>query len=76
MLGWAEDSNFAVARAFIRLQKILAAHKQLAGKPAELEQRIEEHDEEEVTAIFEAVLANSGRRLFRLTPREFYTVTS
>ena len=43
-----------VVRAFIRLRQFLATHKELAGKLAELENRIAEHDEE-ITALFEAI---------------------
>ena len=50
----AVHASVAVVRAFIRLREILATHKELAGKLAELEKRIEEHDEE-IAAIFEAI---------------------
>jgi hypothetical protein len=33
-----------VVRAFLRLRKALATHKELAAKLAELEQRLETHD--------------------------------
>jgi uncharacterized membrane protein len=41
-------------RAFVKLREILSAHKELAKKLAELEQKIECHDEE-IRAIFEAI---------------------
>ena len=50
----AVQASIAVVRAFIRLREILAAHKELARKLAQLEERIEGHDEE-ITAIFEAI---------------------
>jgi hypothetical protein len=50
----AVQASIAVVRAFIRLREILAAHKELAHKLDQLEERIEEHDEE-ITAIFEAI---------------------
>lgn len=43
-----------MVRAFIRLRQFLATHKELADKLAELESRVEEHDEE-ITALFEAI---------------------
>lgn len=50
----AVQASIAVVRAFIRLREILATHKELAGKLAELEKRIEGHDEE-IMALFEAI---------------------
>ena len=50
----AVQASIAVVRAFIRLRHFLATHKQLARKLAELEGRLEEHDEE-ITALFEAI---------------------
>jgi ORF6N domain len=50
----AVEASIAVVRAFIRLRQILATHKELARKLAELEKRIEGHDEQ-ITAIFEAI---------------------
>jgi aromatic ring-opening dioxygenase LigB subunit len=46
--------NIAVMRAFVKLREILSAHKELAQKLNELEQKIERHDEE-IAAIFEAI---------------------
>jgi phage regulator Rha-like protein len=50
----AVEVSVYVVRAFIRLREILATHKELARKLAQLEERIEEHDEE-IVAIFEAI---------------------
>lgn len=50
----AVQASIAVVRAFTRLREILATHQELAGKLAELEQRIEGQDEE-ITALFEAI---------------------
>ena len=50
----AIQASIAVVRAFIRLRVILAAHKQLARKLAQLESRIEAHDEE-IIALFDAI---------------------
>jgi hypothetical protein len=50
----AVQASIAVVRAFIRLRQFLATHRQLARKLAELEGRLEEHDEE-ITALFEAI---------------------
>lgn len=41
-------------RAFVKLREMLATHRELARKLAQLEKRIEGHDEE-ITAIFEAI---------------------
>ena len=46
--------NIQIMRAFVKLREILATHKELARKLAQLEKRIEGHDEE-ITAIFEAI---------------------
>jgi hypothetical protein len=50
----AVQSSIAVVRAFIRLRGILATHKELASKLAELEKRLEGHDEE-IMVLFEAI---------------------
>jgi hypothetical protein len=50
----AVQASIAVVRAFVRLREILAAHKELAQKLSELENRIEEHDQE-IVALFEAI---------------------
>jgi len=46
--------NIQIMRAFVKLREILTTHKELARKLAQLEKRIEGHDEE-ITAIFEAI---------------------
>jgi phage regulator Rha-like protein len=46
--------NVEIMRAFVRLREILATHRQLAGKLAELERRMATHDEQ-IQAIFEAI---------------------
>lgn len=50
----AIQASIAVVRAFIRLREILAAHHELAGKLAELEQRVEAQDDD-IKALFEAI---------------------
>jgi hypothetical protein len=40
----AVDMSIFVVRAFVRLRDALVAHKQLAAKFVELEQRLEKHD--------------------------------
>ncbi len=46
--------NIAIMRAFVKLREILSAHKELAYKLAELERKIERH-EEEIKAIFDVI---------------------
>lgn len=46
--------NVQIMRAFVKLREMLATHRELARKLAQLEKRIEGHDEE-ITAIFEAI---------------------
>lgn len=46
--------NIAIMRAFVRLREMLATHKQLARKLAELEQHLERHDQQ-IQSIFEAI---------------------
>jgi phage regulator Rha-like protein len=46
--------NIAIMRAFVKLRQMLSAHKELAQKLAELEQKIEKHDGE-IGAIFQAI---------------------
>lgn len=46
--------NIAIIRVFFRLRQMLATHKDLAAKLAELENRLKDHDEQ-ITAIFEAI---------------------
>ncbi|HVB57865.1 MAG TPA: ORF6N domain-containing protein [Candidatus Acidoferrales bacterium] len=50
----AIEVSVYVVRAFVKLRKMLRTHKELARKLAELEKRIEGHDEE-ITALFEAI---------------------
>lgn len=50
----AIEVSVYVVRAFIKLREMLSTHKKLALKLAELEKRIEAHDEE-ITALFEAI---------------------
>ena len=46
--------NIVIMWAFVKLRQILSTHKKLAYKLAELERKIEKHDEE-IKAIFEAI---------------------
>lgn len=46
--------NIAIMRAFVRLRQLLATHKELADKLAELEKKVVWHDAE-IQAIFEAI---------------------
>ena len=46
--------NIAIMRAFVRLRETLSLHKDLAGKLAELERRIEGQDEN-IRSLFEAI---------------------
>jgi phage regulator Rha-like protein len=46
--------NITTMRAFVKLRQILAAHKELADKLNELEQRLSKHDAD-IQAIFEAI---------------------
>jgi septal ring factor EnvC (AmiA/AmiB activator) len=41
-------------RVFVKLREFLSTHKELAHKLAELERKIERHDEE-IKAIFDAI---------------------
>jgi phage regulator Rha-like protein len=50
----AVEVSVYVVRAFVKLREMLRAHKELARKLAELEKRIEGHDEE-IMALFEAI---------------------
>ena len=50
----AVQVNVEIMRAFVRLRDMVSAHKDLARKLAELEQRIEKHDED-IRLIFEAI---------------------
>jgi hypothetical protein len=46
--------NIQIMRAFVKLREMLSTHRELAKKLAELEKRIEGHDDD-ITAIFEAI---------------------
>jgi len=48
------EASIFVVRAFVKLREVLATHKQLARKFAELEKGIKDHDEK-IEAIFEAI---------------------
>lgn len=50
----AVEMSLAVIRVFVKLRAILSAHKELADKIQELENRIERHDKE-IQAIFQAI---------------------
>lgn len=50
----AEQVNIAIMRAFVRLRETLSLHKELAHKLAELERKIENHDEH-IQTLFEAI---------------------
>ena len=50
----AIEVSVYVVRAFVKLREMLRTHKELARKLAELEKRIEGHDEE-IVALFEAI---------------------
>ncbi len=46
--------NIAIMRTFVKLKTILSNHKELVHKLAELERKIEKHDED-ICVIFEAI---------------------
>ncbi|HUU40122.1 MAG TPA: ORF6N domain-containing protein [Desulfatiglandales bacterium] len=50
----AIEVNIAIMRAFVHLRKVISSHDKLSRKLAELEQRLEGHDEK-IEAIFEAI---------------------
>lgn len=50
----AIEMSIYVVRAFVKLREMLGTHKELAQKLAELERRIEGHDED-ITSVFEAI---------------------
>jgi hypothetical protein len=50
----AIEVNIAIMRAFVKLREILATHKDLAEKLAQLEQKIGEHDQS-FQMVFEAI---------------------
>ena len=50
----AVEASIYVVRAFIRLRELLAGHAELSQKLAELEQRVDGHDEH-ISALIEAI---------------------
>src|SRR5262249_32675628 len=50
----AVQASIAVVRAFVKLRKLIGTRTELAKKLADLEKRIEGHDEE-IAALFEAI---------------------
>ncbi|MBW2240322.1 MAG: ORF6N domain-containing protein [Deltaproteobacteria bacterium] len=50
----AIEVNIAIMRVFVQLRKTVATHKELSRELADLEQRIEGHDEQ-IQVIFEAI---------------------
>ena len=46
--------NIAIMRAFVKLREMVSAHKELAGKLAELERRVASHDGH-ITSLFDAI---------------------
>ena len=50
----AVQVNIAIMRAFVKLREMVAAHKELAGKLAELERRVASHDGH-IKSLFDAI---------------------
>jgi hypothetical protein len=50
----AIEVNIAIVRAFVRLRELLATHKELARKLADLERKLGEHDQK-FQVVFEAI---------------------
>ena len=50
----AVEVNIAIMRAFVKLREIIATHKELAEKIAELERRYQKHDSQ-IEAVFDAI---------------------
>jgi hypothetical protein len=50
----AAQVNIAIIRAFVRLRETLSLHKELAHKLADLERKIENHDEN-IRSLFDAI---------------------
>ena len=46
--------NIAIMRAFVKLRELVGAHKELAGKLAELERRVASHDGH-IRSLFDAI---------------------
>ena len=51
---WAVQVNIAIMRAFVKLREIIATHKELAQKIADLESKFEKHDSQ-IEAVFDAI---------------------
>ena len=64
----AVQVNVAIMRTFVKLRKILSAHKELSEQFALLERKVEKHDQE-IHAIFEAI-----RRLMEPPARSKRTI--
>lgn len=47
-------ANIAIMRAFVKLREILSTHKELAHKLAQIERKMEKHDDE-IKVIFNAI---------------------
>jgi ORF6N domain len=50
----AVQVNIAIMRAFVKLREIIATHKELAQKIADLESKFEKHDSQ-IEAVFDAI---------------------
>lgn len=50
----AIEVNIEIMRAFVRVREILGAHRELAARLKELENRFQDHDEQ-IQIIFEAI---------------------
>jgi hypothetical protein len=50
----AIQANIAIMRAFVKLREILSTHKELSCKLAQLEKKMEKHDDE-IKVIFNAI---------------------
>ena len=61
--------NIAIMRAFVKLRHFLAAHKELADKLSELEQKFDRHDKD-ILVIFEAI-----RQLMEPPPAKARVIT-
>ncbi len=46
--------NIAIMRAFVKLRQIIATHRELADKLAELEKKFQTHDQQ-IEAVFDAI---------------------
>jgi glucose-6-phosphate-specific signal transduction histidine kinase len=50
----AVQVNIAIMRAFVQMRELAASNRELAGKFAELEQRVGKHDDA-IRALFDAI---------------------